>query len=125
MPEHVKVKSTLTNDLQIPIEMSVHSVEIYVDGVPHMEYTSKCFGPADIFVGSGTHNFQARFSETRDSENIAMTYTASDSAIQTITVTSRKHVLHAQIKCEQGMDSKKMVSACKKTKMFLVEVGDA
>ena len=101
LPEHVKVKSALTDDLQVPIEMSVHSVEIYVDGVPHMSIPPNVWS-ADIFVGPGTHNFQARFSETRDSENIALSYTASDSAIQTITVMSGD-ISSVQIQCEQGL----------------------
>ena len=101
LPEHVKVKSTLTNDLQVPIEMSVHSVEIYVDGVPHMTIPPNVWS-ADIFVGPGVHNFQARFDETRDSENIALSYTASDSAIQTIKVISGNSS-SSEIQCTRGL----------------------
>lgn len=101
LPEHVKVKSMITDDLQIPIEISTYSVEVYVDGVPHVSMQPNVWSD-DIFVGSGTHNFQARFSETRDPENIAITYTGSDSAIQTITVMSGNSS-SAQILCQQGM----------------------
>ena len=116
LPEHVKVKSTITDDLQAPIKISTYSVEIYVDGVPHVSVQPNVWSE-DIFVGSGTHNFQARFSETRDSDNIAITYTSSDSAIKTITVTSGNSS-SAQIRCQQGMVLKEGQCREDNTSMF-------
>lgn len=98
MPEHIKIKTLLTDDLQAPIVMSTHSVEIYVDGVPQTRVTPNEWSE-NIFVGDGTHNFQARFSETRDSNNIAIEYTSADSAIQTITVISNDTSNSTKIQC--------------------------
>ena len=81
--------------------MSTHSVEVYVDGVPHMSIIPNIWSE-DIFVGPGTHNFQSRFHETQDIKNIAITYMPSDSAIQTITVISGNGS-SVQIQCDDGM----------------------
>ena len=101
IPEHVKIKSILTDDLQNTIEMSTHSVVVYVDGIPHISIMPNTWSE-DIFVGSGTHNFQSRFSETKDIQNIAITYMPSDSAIQTITVISGDDS-SVQIQCNDGL----------------------
>ena len=100
--EHIKVKTTLTDDLQMPIEMQTRSVEIYVDGIPQIKVMPNEWSE-DIFVGEGTHNFQARFSDTRDSSNIAIKYNGADSAIQTITVVSSNNSTIQDVSCESGM----------------------
>ncbi len=102
LSEHVKVKTILTDDLQIPITLLMHSVEIYVDGLPQAKIQPNEWSE-NIFVGGGTHNFQARFSEIRDPNNIAITYTDADSAVQTITVISNKTSVVQEIQCESGM----------------------
>lgn len=102
LSEHVKVKAVLTDDHQIPIHMSTNSIEIYVDGVPQHKIIPSVWSD-DIFVGDGTHNFQARFSESQDSDNIAITYANSDSAIQTMTLLSNSTSNLSQLQCEQDM----------------------
>jgi hypothetical protein len=102
MSEHIKIKTLLTDDLQAPIVISTHSVEIYVDGVPQTRVTPNEWSE-NIFVGDGTHNFQARFSETRDSNNIAIEYTSADSAIQTITIISNDISNATKIQCSSDM----------------------
>ncbi|MDH3487273.1 MAG: hypothetical protein OEL82_04420 [Nitrosopumilus sp.] len=102
IPEHIKVKTLLTNDLQVPIAMLMHSVEIYIDGVPQTKVVPNEWSD-NIFVGAGIHNFQARFSETRDSNNIAIEYTSADSAIKTITVISNNTSAATKIQCGSEM----------------------
>ena len=102
LTEHVKVKAVLTDDHQVPINIQTNSIEIYVDGVPKHKTIPNIWSD-DIFVGDGTHNFQARFSESRDSNNIAITYANSDSAIQTMTLFSNSTSNVIQIQCESDM----------------------
>ena len=100
--EHIKAKAILTDDLQIPITIPTHSIEIYVNGVPQTKIQPNEWSE-DIFVGVGTHNFQARFPETRDQNNIAITYVDVDSSIQTITVISNKTSSKQEVQCKPGM----------------------
>ena len=102
IPEHIKVRTVLTDDLQTPIKIKTNSIEIYVDGIPHSKIIPSTWSE-NIFVGDGTHNFQARFSETRDPNNVAITYTDAESAIQTITLVSSNVSNLIQFQCESNM----------------------
>ena len=103
LAEHVKVKTILNDSLQMPVSMSTNSVDVYVDGVPQTKIVPNVWSE-DIFVGNGEHNFQARFAETRDSNNIAIVYKSADSAIQTITIFSNETSSSIQLQCTSDND---------------------
>jgi len=86
--EYIKVYPKLTYDYGNSLSKSV---AIYVDGV-HKTTVSPNQWSSDIHVGSGSHNIQAKFFESRSSNNNAITYLGSESSIERINVKSGSSV---------------------------------
>ena len=85
-PESLKIKPTLMDENDQEILLSSNSVEIYINGIPKWKVTPNQWSD-DFFVEPGSYNIQARFAETRDVNNSAITYFDSESIVQTITIT--------------------------------------
>ena len=85
--EYVKVKPTLTLSSGQTIPIGEVSIQLNMDGVPKTNIALNEWSN-DIFTGSGSHNFQASFSETYDVYNNAKIYKSSSSNLNSFLVKS-------------------------------------
>ena len=97
-PGSFKIKPNLTDENDQLIYLPSNSVEIFVNGIPQLKINPNEW--SNDFLTPGKYNIQARFVETKDPQNKAITYSSSESIIQTITIEqTQRQVIPAKITC--------------------------
>ena len=100
--QSIQVFPVLTDQKEFDLDLESYAIEIYIDGVSASNVKPNEWS-SDISITPGSHNIQARFSESRDTDNNAIIYQSSESKTHNYLISVTEEKTTVKLVCPEGM----------------------